>query len=76
MDNIEGDPEALAAAIQASGVQELPVTTRHAAAVSKWSLHHNDPFCRSLLAQPFSEPLHLLTADCVLAEYGGAVEVI
>jgi PIN domain nuclease of toxin-antitoxin system len=73
---IEGDPEALAAAIEASGLQELPVTTRHAAAVSKLPLHHNDPFDRLLLAQAFSEPLRLLTADRVLAEYGGAVEVI
>jgi len=73
---IEGDPEALAAAIEASGFQELSVTTRHAAAVSKLPLHHNDPFDRLLLAQAFSEPLRLLTADRVLAEYGGAVEVI
>ena len=73
---IEGDPEELAAAIEASGFQELPVTTRHAAAVSKLPLHHNDPFDRLLLAQAFSEPLRLLTADRVLAEYGGAVEVI
>jgi PIN domain nuclease of toxin-antitoxin system len=73
---IEGDPEALAAAIEASGFQELSVTTRHAAAVSKLPAHHNDPFDRLLLAQAFSEPLRLLTADRVLAEYGGAVEVI
>ena len=76
MGKIEGNPEEVAAAIVASGFQELPVTTRHAAAVSKLPLHHNDPFDRLLLAQAFSEPLRLLTADRVLAEYGGAVEVI
>lgn len=73
---IEGEPEELAAAAEASGFQELPVTTRHVAAVSKLPLYHNDPFDRLLLAQAFSEPLRLLTADSVLAKYGGAVEVI
>ena len=71
---IEGDAEAVA--IEASGFQELPVTTRHAAAVAGLPLHHTDPFDRLLLAQAFSEPLHLLTADHALAAYGGSVTVL
>ena len=73
---IEGDAEALAVAIEASGFQELPVTTRHAAAVGGLPLHHTDPFDRLLLAQAFSEPLHSLTADHALAAYGGGVTVL
>ena len=73
---IEGDVEAFARAIDDSGFQQLPVTSRHAAAVAKLPLHHTDPFDRLLLAQAFAEPLRLVTADRTLVVYGGAVEVI
>ena len=73
---IEGDPDGLARAIEESGFQELPVTARHAAAVAKLPMHHADPFDRLLLAQAFTEPLRLITADRTLAAYGGGVEVI
>ena len=65
-----GDFEAFAAAIDASGFQELPVTPRHAAAVAKLPLHHADPFDRMLIAQAFLQPLRLVTADKVLVAYG------
>jgi PIN domain nuclease of toxin-antitoxin system len=48
----------------------------HAAAVARLPLHHTDPFDRLLLAQAFSEPLRLVTADRALAAYGGAVELL
>ena len=73
---VDGDPAALAAAIQASGFQELPVSAGHAAAVAKLPVHHTDPFDRLLLAQAFTEPLRLVTADRTLAAYGGAIEVL
>jgi PIN domain nuclease of toxin-antitoxin system len=73
---LTGDVEAFAAAIDASGFQELPVTARHAAAVAKLPRHHADPFDRMLIAQAFLEPLRLVTADKVLGAYGGAVEFI
>jgi PIN domain nuclease of toxin-antitoxin system len=73
---IDADPESLAAAIEASGFQELPVSAAHAAAVAKLPMHHTDPFDRLILAQAFTEPLRLVTADRTLAAYGGAVEVI
>jgi PIN domain nuclease of toxin-antitoxin system len=73
---IQGDAEALAEAIGASGFQELPVSARHAAAVATLPLHHTDPFDRLLLAQAFTEPLRFVTADHTLAAYGGAVEVL
>ncbi len=73
---IEGDAQAFAAAIDASGFYELPVTAHHAAAVAGLPLHHTDPFDRLLLAQAFSEPLRLVTADPALMAYGGAIELI
>lgn len=73
---IEGDAQAFAAAIETSGFEELAVTAAHAAAVARLPLHHTDPFDRLLLAQAFSEPLRLVTADRALAAYGGAVELL
>lgn len=73
---IEGDVGSFVEAIAASGFQELPVTARHAAAVSGLPLHHADPFDRLLLAQAFAEPLRLVTADHALAKYGGAIEFV
>lgn len=73
---IDADPAALANAIQESGLQELPITAKHAAAVATLPPHHTDPFDRLLLAQAFMEPLRLVTADKTLSAYGGAIEVI
>lgn len=73
---IEADPDFLADAIDVSGFRELPVSARHAAAVARLPLHHTDPFDRLLLAQAFLEPLRFVTADGVLAAYGGAIELL
>ena len=73
---IDADAAVLVDAIEESGLQELPVSARHAAAVATLPLHHTDPFDRLLLAQAFMEPLRLVTADKTLAAYGGAIEVI
>lgn len=73
---IDGDAEAFAAAIEESGFRELPVSARHAAAVARLPLHHADPFDRLLLAQAFTEPLVLLTADAALQSYGGGIIVV
>jgi PIN domain nuclease of toxin-antitoxin system len=70
---IAADPDALVAAIEASGFRQLPVSAAHAAGVSRLPAHHNDPFDRLLLAQAVTEPLRLLTADAVLARYGAMV---
>jgi PIN domain nuclease of toxin-antitoxin system len=73
---IEADAAFLVDAIDSSGFQELPVSARHAAAVARLPLHHNDPFDRLLLAQAFLEPLRFVTADSTLAAYGGAIEIV
>ena len=73
---IDGDTLALVAAIEASGFLALPVTVEHAAAVAGLPEHHTDPFDRLLLAQAFTEPLRLVTADRALMAYGGAIELV
>ena len=67
------DPDALAAAIEASGFQQLPISAAHAAGVARLPPHHNDPFDRLLVSQAVTEPLRLLTADALLARYGAMV---
>ena len=73
---IKADPRQLAAAIEESGLVELPVSASHAAAVANLPMHHNDPFDHLLIAQALSEPLMLLTSDSVLALYSDVVMVV
>lgn len=73
---IEADVDELAAAIIESGFIELPVRAVHAAGVSRLEMHHNDPFDRLLVAQAVAEPLKLLTADAVLAQYTELVVLV
>jgi PIN domain nuclease of toxin-antitoxin system len=73
---IEADVDELVAAIAESGFIELPVRAAHAASVSRLALHHNDPFDRLLVAQAVAEPLKLLTADAVLAQYSELVVLV
>jgi PIN domain nuclease of toxin-antitoxin system len=73
---IEADAQELAAAIDASGFLELPVSAAHAVGVARLDLHHNDPFDRLLVAQALAEPLKLLTTDAVLAKYSNVVLLV
>jgi PIN domain nuclease of toxin-antitoxin system len=73
---IEADPAELAAAIEASGFKELPVSAAHAAGVAQLELHHNDPFDRLLISQALAEPLKLITVDEVLARYSDLVMLV
>ena len=68
--------DALVSSIADSGFLELPVTAKHAAAVSRLPDVHSDPFDRLLIAQAISEPLRFLTADDVLGHYSDLVELI
>lgn len=73
---IAADPQELTAAIGASGFLELSVSATHAAGVAQLRPHHDDPFDRLLIAQALAEPLKLLTANQVLAEYSDIVVLV
>lgn len=60
------DPIAIA---RRSGWEELPITSRHALALSGLDLIHHDPFDRLLIAQALFEGLTILTRDRVFALY-------
>jgi PIN domain nuclease of toxin-antitoxin system len=67
------DIDALIAEIEAGGYLELSVRATHAARVHTLPLVHRDPFDRLLVAQALIEPLFLLTADKILAQYSDLV---
>jgi len=69
-------PDRLLEAVAGSGFLELPISSRHAAAVAHLPLIHRDPFDRLLIAQAISEPLHFLTADDSLPQYSELVHQI
>ena len=73
---IHADPLELAAAIELSGFVELAVSSAHAAGVARLASHHGDPFGRLLIAQAVAEPLRLLTADALLAQYSDLVLLV
>ena len=70
------DIDELVLAIAGSGFIELPVSARHAAAVSRLQNVHRDPFDRILIAQALTEPLRFLTADSILKRYSDLVEIV
>jgi PIN domain nuclease of toxin-antitoxin system len=65
----------LGTCIQDSGLTELPVSARHAAAVRGLPFYHADPFDRLLVAQATEEALTIATVDTVFAAYGVATFV-
>ena len=70
------DVAALAAALPAMGLAELPVTSAHAVAVTRLPALHRDPFDRLLIAQSLAEPLVLVTNDAALARYSENIRVV
>ncbi len=74
---LDADIEELAAAIRASGFQELPVRVRAAAAAAQLERQADaDFFDRLLVAQAISEPLRFVTANGSLRRYSELVELV
>lgn len=63
----------LLAAIEASGFSILSIKPEHALKLMDVQNLHRDPFDRILIAQSLNEPMHLLTCDSMVANYGGNV---
>ena len=66
-------PEDLTAALDASGIGQLPIGFEHAAVAGALPRHHDDPFDRMLVAQAQCEGLTLLTSDARIARYAVTV---
>ena len=70
------DPAPFRAGLLANGYLELPVEGRHCLGLSTLPPLHGDPFDRMLVVQAAAEGMVLLTADRMVAAYGGATELI
>lgn len=65
------EPRAFRRALLDNGYDELPITSRHAAAVNDLPLELTDLFDRILVAQSVVERIPLLTSDPMVARYSG-----
>lgn len=70
------DPNLLRRGLIDRGYVELAITAAHAAAVMELPSLHKDPFDRLLVAQARHEGFLLLTADEMVAAYGGTILLI
>ena len=59
-----------------NGYEELPITSAHAVAIDSLPPIHKDPFDRLLVAQATVEGIMLLSADAVVAQYPGPVQLV
>jgi PIN domain nuclease of toxin-antitoxin system len=66
-------PEELESALEAGGIQRLPIDFEHAAVAGALPRHHDDPFDRMLVAQAQREGLTLLTSDARISRYAVTV---
>ncbi|MGE7960029.1 type II toxin-antitoxin system VapC family toxin [Pseudomonas sp. NPDC089530] len=60
----------------ASGFIELAITAEHAIALKDLEHHHRDPFDRLIVATAISEPMRLLSADPLVAQYSPLVILV
>jgi PIN domain nuclease of toxin-antitoxin system len=75
-DDFRVDPRVLRRGLLDNLYQELPVTGEHAVAIASLPLLHKDPFDRMLVAQSIIEGITLLTANPLVAQYPGPVQLV
>jgi PIN domain nuclease of toxin-antitoxin system len=63
-------PENFASTLLDAGLQPLPISLDHAAAVEQLPWHHRDPFDRLLVAQALIERTPVITTDPSFEPYG------
>lgn len=56
-------------AAEQSGFMEVPISSEHAIAILGLANHHKDPFDRLIVATAITEPMRLITADKLVAQY-------
>ena len=67
-----GMPETFDEAAEAVGMEELPVSARHARRAARLPPLHRDPFDRMLVAQALVEGLVIVTRDAQVRQYAVA----
>jgi len=62
-------PESFEAAAEAVGIEELPISARHARRAAGLPPLHRDPFDRMLVGQALEEGLVIVTRDVLVRQY-------
>lgn len=70
------DPRLLRYGLINNGYVELTMTSEHALTLATLPSLHKDPFDRILVAQAMTEPMKLITADAILAQYSDLVMLV
>jgi PIN domain nuclease of toxin-antitoxin system len=73
---LNADLPTLRQTAKGSGFFELMVRGEHTEVLVNLPLLHRDPFDRMLVAQTMAEPMKLITADGVLAQYTDLVMLV
>jgi PIN domain nuclease of toxin-antitoxin system len=68
------DPRLLRRGLLDNDYRELPIMSEHAVVVDDLPAIHKDPFDRILIAQSRVEGITLMTADPLVAQYGGLIQ--
>ena len=63
-------------ALEQAGLEILPITGEHAAALDSLPPLHKDPFDRLIVAQALTEPLILITNDAEVAKYSSSIQLV
>jgi PIN domain nuclease of toxin-antitoxin system len=74
--DFQADPRLLRRGLLDNGYGEVPVLSDHVVAIESLPPIHKDPFDRLLVAQATVEGITLLTADSVVAQYPGPVQMV
>jgi len=74
--DFQADARVLRRGLRDNGYVELSISGEHAVAVAGLPPLHKDPFDRMLVAQSVVEGITLLTADPLVAQYPGPVQLV
>ena len=74
--DFQADPRLLRRGLLDNGYSELPILSDHVVAIESLPPIHKDPFDRLLVAQASAEGITLLTADSMVAQYPGPVQLV
>lgn len=70
------NPRLLRRGLLDNGYSELPIGSEHAVEIDCLPPIHKDPFDRLLVAQATVEGITLLTADALVGQYPGPVQLV
>lgn len=73
---LDADLAEIRQAAEQSGFIEVPISGEHALATLKLDNHHKDPFDRLIVATAITEPMRLLTADSLVAQYTELAQLV